>query len=195
MTIDELRMLGRDCYAAFNQAAPDFSGRAWTLWAEMCAGIPVAASPFIRGKIIELDAMPRNFGKAVRQFGQEWRAAKSGSRFVFQLCPDCDKETPGFFSAWENLKNGMPHRFLIRCCCNNGKDVEGMAQMSKAGALKAGFLVVPANYDGGVLVYEAALLGTPSHNHDNRYIRAAENRNFKQRPAHRHAVAEAEGIW
>lgn len=192
MNIDELRMLGKDCYAAFNQNAPDFNGRAWTLWAETCADIPVAASQFIRGKIIDLESMPRNFGKAVRQYGQEWRYSKGIAAHVFQECPDCDKGTPGFFYAWDKMENGKWHRLLVRCHCNQGKPVEGMLHMTKNQAACAGYEVVPQGFGGGMLVYELQLMGITASGEVDAYIKAARSTNLKQRRSHLDALAEAE---
>ncbi len=159
MTEDELRLLGRDCYVAFNQAAPESGGRAWRLWAEMCADIPMAASRHIRERIIALDAMPRNFGKAVRTFGLEWRQARRSGGFAREACPDCDRETPGFFTVWQDLGHGRRHRFLVRCRCNQGPACEGMPALSKEEARQAGYLVVPENFEGGVPAYELELAG------------------------------------
>ena len=142
MNIEELVSLGRDCYAAFNQAMPDPSARTWALWAELCAEVPLAAAPWIRSRVIDQDGMPRNFGKAVKDLGREWRTVRAaGGRPGAKAggCPECDAGTPGFFTVWD-ISRGEPHAFVAQCACSHGPRPEGMMRLTRARAAANGWL-------------------------------------------------------
>lgn len=139
MTIDELLMLGRDCYAAFNQTAPAPSARAWAMWAEMCAVVPVQAVQAIRSRIIEGDVMPRNFGKAVFAGFREWQASSGYTPGVKALCTNCDRETPGFFTVYWRNGGGFLESALVRCPCNHDPAWGRMESFDKREADRRGY--------------------------------------------------------
>ena len=150
MTLEEMRSLGQDCYAAFNAKPPDFASRAWILWAEMCAEVGTEALAYIRGKIIELDSMPRNFGKAVRSLWHEWRSEKGQVHQSQADCDVCDKQTPGFFTVWRRCGN----RVLCRCRCNHDKGLESIPYRTPADMVELGYIVRPQGYAGSFLQFE-----------------------------------------
>lgn len=160
MTIDELRSLARDCYAAFNQAMPEASSRAWTLWAEMCAEVPLRAAPFIRDRILQLDSLPRNFGKAVSGYGEEWMFSNGGIDAA-PNCPDCDPATPGFFPAWREDGRGGHIRFMVKCRCNRGgRAFRKMWRGSREDAAKRGWITMPPGMSA--VAFEMTLAGWPA---------------------------------
>lgn len=193
MNIENLQTLARECCHAFNQAPISPSAGCWVIWAEICADVPATAMKYIRDKIVELDTLPRNFGKHVRHYGREWMLSRGIRNHVHKACPDCDRETVGFFTAWKKLDNGEWSRFLVRCLCNQEQLIEGMQHMAKSQAACAGYEVVPHGFEGGVLAYEMQLMGTRVDAGFTVYMKAARNRNFKKRQGHLEAMAEAEG--
>lgn len=150
MTETELITLGNDCYAAFNQTAPKQGARSWSLWAEMCKDVPLAAAGYIRGKVIELDSMPRNFGKAVRSYWHEWRAEKGQPYQAQTGCAICDKSTPGFFTVWRVDGN----RVLCRCKCNHEQCFDPMPYRTPADMAELGYIVRPTGHRGTFLNFE-----------------------------------------
>lgn len=193
MNIENLQTLARECCSAFNQAPISGTAGCWPIWAEICVDIPAAAMKYVRDKIVELDTLPRNFGKHVRHYGREWMLSRGIKNHVHRACPDCDRETLGFFTAWQKMGNGDWNRFLVRCHCNQGQPIEGMLHMTKNQASCTGYEVVPQGFEGGVLAYEMQLMGTPVDMSFNAYTRAVRNRNFRPRQGHLDAMADAEG--
>ncbi len=145
MNIEEIRMLGNACFAAFNSNPPSPTSQTWAIWAEMCDGIPVQASPYIKSKIVELDTKPSNFGKTFRQYGIEWKTTTGYRDAKIHPCPDCDPEVPGFFYAFEPGNDGHPHSFLVRCHCNQGRFFSEMIHMTKVQAESRGYVVRSEN--------------------------------------------------
>lgn len=198
MNIDEIRTLGTDCYAAFNQRAPEWSSKAWTLWAEMCASVPLEASVWIRGRIIELDSMPRNFGKAVKGLAADWRSAHGKHRETIVPCPECDTKTPGFFTVWRH--DGS--RVLVRCACNRDCYFDPMPCMTRSMAEKRvydeqqglRYIVPPA--DAPLVAFERKQFGDGPERADTRFgaMSGQLARNpvgpEKARKAHAAALAE-----
>jgi hypothetical protein len=128
MNAEELKSLGQDCYAAFNVLIPGWNSPAWKIWAEMCANVPLEAVPWIRSKIVELDSIPRNFGKAVRGYWRDWRHESGQPRETLRCCPECDRQTPGFFTVWR--RDGC--RVLMRCYCNAAEEYANMPRVTRA---------------------------------------------------------------
>lgn len=157
MIEQELRTLGHDCYAAFNQRPPEHSSRAWTLWAELCTEVPLEAAPWIRARILEQEACPRNFGRAVLHLFYEWRV-KSGynSQAQTTLCGSCDRETPGFYTAYEWTPGWYLHSSSVRCPCNTDSAWRDMLSFHKAEAERRGYMV--KQHGESLAEFEAALL-------------------------------------
>jgi hypothetical protein len=188
MTEFELRSLATECYGVFNAAKPASGGAAWRVWAEMCAGIPVIAAPYIIAQFAELESMPRNFGKAVRQFGQEWKQAHGIKSFVDGLCPDCDREIPGHFWAFD-FQGGAWHWFAARCACNCATGFEAQERMTKKQAVESGLTVIPSGDDCGFMAFLTRLEGgevLPG----GKFSLAAGSRDFRKRAAHLSMLAE-----
>ena len=154
MTELELRTLGNDCYAAFNSVPPPPSSRAWALWAEVCANVPLAAAVWIRSRIIEGDSLPRNFGKAVLGLFREWRVSQNSVRVAGTGCPDCDQQLPGFFYAWRKKDDGRVHSALCRCRCNTDPCFDQLPAMTKQEAEARGFAVMPPAWESGPAGFE-----------------------------------------
>ena len=193
MTADEILALHRDCAAAFSSSPADI--RSCRLWAEVCAEVPFAAAPFIRRKVLELDSLPRNFGKAILGFFREWRSSRPVET-QRACCPDCDPQHPGFFHWWGKINDRM-YSGLARCLCNDDATLGGLRQMSKSQAEREGLIVMPRGYKGGPAEFEKERWfygGAPSGN-----IGASAKRVMASpppatvRPAHRDYIAEAEG--
>ena len=142
MNREEMRSLVNDCCAAFNAKPPET--RSCELWAEMCGAVPMAAAKWIRGKIIDLEAMPRNFGKAVLALFREWESTRT-SREI--RCPDCDPDLPpGHFwgiRAVNNIGRQEYIRVVVMCQCHPCRedDETGLKfrKRSKAQACREGF--------------------------------------------------------
>lgn len=192
MNTDDLQKLAKECCNAFNQPPIAPNAGCWPVWTEMCADIPAGAMKHVRDRIIGLDAMPRNFGKAVRHHGQEWMVSRGSGYFARKPCPDCDRESVGFFTAWQKLPDGSWRRFLVHCLCNKGKPVKDMLRMTKSQAAAAGYTVVPQGYAGCVAGYEIELMGTPVDPSPDAHLEAARNKDFKRRHSHLEALPEAE---
>lgn len=158
MSEQELKILGHDCYAAFNAAPPAASSRAWALWAEMCAPVPLKAAPWIRSRILEQDSMPRNFGKAVLCLWQDWHAAQRGSAARRDPCPDCDAALPGFFYWWRHDASGRLYSGLFRCLCNHDSYYDPMPRRSKDQARREGYSVMPEGFQGGWAAFTARMM-------------------------------------
>jgi hypothetical protein len=110
----------------------------------MCASVPLAAAVWIRGKLIELDNAPRNFGKAVRNLAVEWRE-NSGVKLPPPVaCPHCDKETPGFFTVWR--ADGC--RVAAKCQCNKLSQFAAQQARSDFELAQMGYIVRPWGYPG-----------------------------------------------
>jgi len=143
VTENELRQFSRECYAALGAKAPESSSPAWRIWAEMCADVPLTAVPYIRGKLFELDSMPRNFGKAVKALAAEWRSDTRQPKPEQQCCHECYPPFPGFFPGWQKAEGGMLYKFMIRCLCNGNPYFDPMPRKSKAQAEREGYTVLP----------------------------------------------------
>lgn len=162
MTEQELITLGRDCYAVFNAVPPPVPSRAWALWGEMCASVPLKAAPHIRAKIMELDSMPRNFGKFVLQSGREWLAQGGGSGGPDrrrECCPECEPRMPGYFYGWTKDSAGLVHSCLCRCLCNDDPALGKMPRMSREYAASRDICVMPVGYPGGPSAFEQEVFG------------------------------------
>jgi hypothetical protein len=110
----------------------------------MCADISFIAAAWIRGKMVELDSIPRNFGKAVRDIGREWRE-QSGVKIPPPVaCPRCDAETPGFFTVWR--PGGF--RSLAKCQCNKQPQFAAWQARSEFELAQLGYIVRPYRYPG-----------------------------------------------
>ena len=195
MNIDQMRALGNECFAAFNQKAPEHAARAWSLWADMCRYVPFEAAPWIRDQIIELESMPRNFGKAVRDLFWRWKE-ETGRGAKIAACPDCDSDMPGYFLVWGAEHGGMPTRFVVRCACNAAPPSYHLCTFSREQAGDHGFRVLPQGESA--IQFEARLAESVSPGcvgTREAYMNAVHNTDFSQSQRHKDALAEAEGRY
>lgn len=155
MTEIELRNFARDCYAALCATMPPVSSSAWAIWAEMCADVPLKAAPFIRSKIIALDAMPRNFGKTVQGYFRDWRVESGEPAPAQKGCGMCDTRSPGFFTVWG--KNGA--RVLCVCRCNTDQTLPPGSRRSPGEMVDLGYIVRPMSFRGSFLDFEREQFG------------------------------------
>lgn len=89
--------------------------------------------------------LPKNLGLFLRQqLWPDYRAAHPEVRQAQQACPDCDKDMPGFFTAW---RNGVPVTCI--CACNTNSDWVGkiLGPMSKRQAREQGLETSPPATD------------------------------------------------
>ena len=154
----ELHALACDCYAAFNASAPGQDSRAMQLWAEMCAKVPLQAGRWIRGKIIEQDSLPRNFGKAVYALYHDWLAANPLPQRPAACCPSCDAQIPGFFFTWSKQDGRLAQR-VAKCVCNVDPAFAGLPGMDKYAARERGFFVRPHGWKRSLGEFEREVLG------------------------------------
>lgn len=160
MNIDELKTLGRDCFSAFTATFPEKNTRSWEVWAEMCADVPLAAAPYIKEKIIELDSLPRNFGKAVRDLGLEWKYSKTDRSPRFNACPECDPAMPGFLMVWDT----STHRFIARCTCNRDKQWAHLESLTHAEIKRRGWSLTDPMFARPMPAPEAEEIGNATIN-------------------------------
>lgn len=198
MNYQQMRSLAGDCYAAFN--ALEAKPRACELWAEMCESVAGESLTWIRGKIIAQDSLPRNFGKAVLGLYAEWRAQTGRGAREQRCCPDCDRQTPGFFASWKNdEETGRLQSYLLRCMCNQDPQWHAHKAMSKGQAQREGYTVMPAGYHGGPAAFERTTFPgviSPETDFGRRAssLASAPYRSDKQRPSHAEQLAMLEAI-
>lgn len=168
MNTEQIRALGTECCAAFSQNPPDPDSRAWSLWADACAHVPFEAAPWIRDRIIEnMDAMPRNFGKAVRDQFLLWRPEAAPSSAGTGPCRECGEDAPGFFLAWDYDKQGNPHRFLCRCACNEDRRYARTPAYTRRDAARKGWRVLPPGRSPAEFETELSSLAAAAKNDPN----------------------------
>lgn len=79
-------------------------------------------------KLSDYEKLPGNIGlELVRNLHPQWRSKSGQQKIVIQCCPECDRQTPGFFTAWR--KHGQ--RVLVRCRCNNDAEFDPMKPMTR----------------------------------------------------------------
>lgn len=154
--------------------------------------MPLEAAPWVRGQIIEIESMPRNFGNAVRDRFWSWRAEfGKGSRM--NACPERDTDTPGYFAAWHRDGKGVPCRFVCRCACGSAPPGKRLVTIFKMQAACKGWELSPQRVS--VVEFEIRLAGRVIPGlavGEGSYLSAARNQDFRTRRERIEALAEAE---
>ncbi len=197
MTRQELYDLAEGCYPILGATQPKQDNPAWSIWAEMCRNIPATpdSARYIISKFGDLDAMPRNFGKAVRQYGQEW-ASERGMSTATSRCPDCDFDCPpGRYTAWFLDQRTRKYRSGIAyCSCFPYAVSETIFHGSKADARIAGFVTRPQKSREMWMKFEDNLNGISQDTgfYSTKYLYSAMRAGNGMRDDHRAILAEME---
>lgn len=109
-------------------------------------------------KLADCEKLPGNLGLELeRALLPQWRAETKGesdSR-VYDLCPDCDRQLPGFFYVWSQNPDGTRHMAVQRCLCNSARGLDPLPRKSKAQAQREGRMVMPQDWSAGPAGFEA----------------------------------------
>lgn len=131
----------RGIYASHGKAAPASDAVITAVWKRI-QSFPDDFMRWSATQLADYEKLPNNLGLELeRSLFPDWKA-QTGFRTAAQaLCPNCDREFPGFFMAFEKTPAGYLHSFLVRCPCNHGSRWEHMESYNKAEAQRRGYTV------------------------------------------------------
>lgn len=148
MNGDTFYSMMRNMYAVFNRPVPpDSSPFIMSVW-ERVQHIPDEAVPYIVAQVADEERMPQNMGRAILRAWESWQA-NNPFRVAHDRCEVCGDE--GFFWCWKRDGKGRHRHFLSPCpACRRAE----YPLPSARELAERGFVVMPAGYEGGPLLFD-----------------------------------------
>lgn len=143
----------RDIYAAHGKSVPSDAIvlRVWSRVKEF----PDAFMGWACAKLQDYEKLPGNLGwELAGNLYSQWRSETGGRRSQLQGCPECDRETPGFFMGWKRYNGGIPYSATIRCLCNSDPAFGNIPAKSRDQAQREGWALRPLGDEGSPAGFE-----------------------------------------
>lgn len=153
MTHEKFIELAREIRAAHDLRPPTETQA--RIWWEVCGAVPEGRPlSWIRQRLLEAEACPRNLGSEVLRLWTGWREAHPEMRLSEpRKCPDCDE--PGLIYTWKARRPGIEtgemfyERGMAVCACHPSKIGKTKKQLKLEG-----YIVMPQGSRKGALEFE-----------------------------------------